>query len=519
MKRLAVLFVFFLSVVIFGGCLDDIEEASLDLPDDIATPAGLSARVGDGTVELTWRREQGAAAYRLYRGADIAIELRRIAQTADTFYTDTDVTNERVYYYAVSAYTASGVEGGKSDIVEAAPALYGVMINGGSAFAGSETVTLELTAPVTTSLMKIGNDPALSDGSWETYAGARSWKLAGGDGQKTVYAQYRDGNGTESPIVNDDIMVDTYAGITSVSVSPEPHLYSPGSTIHISLFVEGGETGGTAWAQVQGMTYAIDLGDAGLGGDEDGGDGVYEADYRLPEAVRGIDLVVSGYFTDRAGNEAQPFESDDEISFTDPPDPVYLVGASDSSRAGITIKWEISLDEYFASYRIYRDTEAGIEEVPGSEFPPVRLMVRELTSQTQTSYPDQGLEEGQTYYYRVYVVNDLLEATPSNERAASTYDAIPTAVLLDSLSSIGADRLTLTWSINPDSDFEEYRIYRATSPGVTEGSLLVTSITDRELTYFDDTGLDTAGNVYYYRIYVYDISGNFSRSNEASTAD
>jgi len=519
MKRLAVLFVFFLSIVIFGGCLDDIEEASLDLPDEIAIPAGLSARVGDGTVNLTWRREQEVAAYRLYRAADASLELRRIAETADTFYTDTDVTNERVYYYAVSAYTASGIEGGKSDMVEAAPALYGVMINGGGAFTGSETVTLELTAPVTTSLMKIGNDPALSDGSWEMYAGARSWKLAGGDGQKTVYAVYRDGNGAESPIVSDDIVVDTYAGITGVSVTPEPHLYSPGSTIHISLSVEGGETDGAAWAQIQGMTSMIELGDAGLGGDEDGGDGVYEADYRFPEAVRGIDLAVTGYYTDRAGNEAPPFESDEKISFTDPPDPVYLVGASDSSRTDITIKWEMSLDEHFASYRIYRDIEEGIEETAGSEFPPVRLMVRELTSQTQTSYPDQGLEEGKTYYYRVYVVNDLLEATPSNERAASTYDAIPTAVYLDSLSSIGPDRLTLTWSINPDSDFDEYRIYRATSPGVTEGSLLVTTITDRELTYFDDTGLDTAGNVYYYRIYVYDLSGKFSRSNEMSSVD
>ena len=41
---------------------------------------------------------------------------------------------------------------------------------------------------------------------------------------------------------------------------------------------------------------------------------------------------------------------------------------------------------------------------------------------------------------------------------------------------------------------------------------------DRERTYYDDTGLDLAGNNYYYRIYVYDAGGKNSRSNEVTTA-
>jgi hypothetical protein len=123
-----------------------------------------------------------------------------------------------------------------------------------------------------------------------------------------------------------------------------------------------------------------------------------------------------------------------------------------------------------------------------------------------------------TYYYRIYVLNDLGEASGSNEIAASTYDAVPIPVTLSEPSAIGSDRLTLEWTINPDSDFSEYRIFRATSPGVTENSQLVNTITDREIIWFDDGGLDTGANSYYYRVLVYDLGGQSSRSNEVTTA-
>ena len=94
---------------------------------------------------------------------------------------------------------------------------------------------------------------------------------------------------------------------------------------------------------------------------------------------------------------------------------------------------------------------------------------------------------------------------------------MPTAVTLDDPSAVGATRLTLTWSRNPDTDFSQYRIYRSTSPGVTETSVLVATIGDQELTWYDDTGIDTVGNTYYYRVLTYDLGGKFSRSNEVTT--
>jgi hypothetical protein len=270
------------------------------------------------------------------------------------------------------------------------------------------------------------------------------------------------------------------------------------------------ETGGEAWVGIEGFSLQIPLFDDGNGGDPIPGDGVYETSYRLPLYVRGYDLTVTGNFMDAAGNRATSYEMDEMISFTDPPDPVYLFGAVDSTTSSITIRWEPSEEEHFTSYRIYRDTSSGVDEIADR-------LVTTISSVSQSTFTDQNLMEGETYYYRVFVVNDIDETAGSNERAASTFDAYPDPVVLDSLSAIGNNRLTLTWSRNNNSDFEEYRVYRSTTPGVTEVSLLVKTIDEREITFLDDTGLDTQTNHYYYRVYVVDRGGKSSRSNEMST--
>jgi fibronectin type 3 domain-containing protein len=161
--------------------------------------------------------------------------------------------------------------------------------------------------------------------------------------------------------------------------------------------------------------------------------------------------------------------------------------------------------------RIYRSATPGVTETPAK-------LVRELYNQAQTSYPDGDLVEGARYYYRVFVVNDLEETAGSNEVALGTYDGAPVAPVLDEPTSVGASRATLTWSRNQDTDFGQYRLYRSTEPGVTTASTLVATITDREIAFFDDTGLDTASNTYYYRVYVFDAKGKSSRSNEVDTA-
>jgi len=315
-----------------------------------------------------------------------------------------------------------------------------------------------------------------------------------------------------SPPVSSTIELDTYAAISGLEITPEPHTYTPGATIHLAMGNEGDETGGSASVDIEDLTTgSIVLHDDGRGGDPVAGDGSYETDYTFPSIFRGTDLIVVASFTDLVGNEAVSFEWSDRISFADPPEAVQLFGSIDSTTNSITINWEESSDDNFVAYRIYRDIQTGVTDDPA-------LFIRGLDFITQTTYPDSDLNEGVTYYYRIYVANDLDETAGSNEIAASTFDALPSPVDLSDPSAVGTDRLTLEWTINPDSDFLEYRIYRDTSPGVTESSQLVTVLTEREVTWFDDTGLDNGANSYYYRILVYDLGGHYSRSNEVTTA-
>jgi hypothetical protein len=93
------------------------------------------------------------------------------------------------------------------------PNITAFSINGGAAYTGSTSVTLNINA----------NDPDGSvtdmqfsdDGSnwsaWQPYATTASWTLPGGDGSKTVYARVRD-NGTpalESGVAQATITLDT----------------------------------------------------------------------------------------------------------------------------------------------------------------------------------------------------------------------------------------------------------------------------------------------------------------------
>lgn len=65
----------------------------------------------------------------------------------------------------------------------------------------------------------------------------------------------------------------------------------------------------------------------------------------------------------------------------------------------------------------------------------------------------------------------------------------------------------LTWSNSAAPAFSWYGIYRSTSPNVTVGNQLVTSISNRNTLSFQDTGLDVCGQTYYYRVIVWDTNG------------
>jgi hypothetical protein len=100
-----------------------------------------------------------------------------------------------------------------------------VVVNGGAALTTSHTVTLALAAtdpgsPASgVTAMRFSND-GVSWSAFQPYAAAATWTLSGGDGTKTVYAQFRDGSGNLSPAASDAISLDS-TGPRATKVRPK----------------------------------------------------------------------------------------------------------------------------------------------------------------------------------------------------------------------------------------------------------------------------------------------------------
>jgi hypothetical protein len=96
-----------------------------------------------------------------------------------------------------------------------------IVINANVASTNSTAVTFTLTSTETSGAqMKFSNDNV----TWstaQTFATTKSWNLASGDGNKTVYVKFADSVGNWSVVASDTITLDTTAPVISgITVSP-----------------------------------------------------------------------------------------------------------------------------------------------------------------------------------------------------------------------------------------------------------------------------------------------------------
>ena len=90
-----------------------------------ATPTGLTATAGNGTVSLTWNASSGATGYSIFRGTAPGAEGATAVGTSTTAsFTDPGLTNGTTYYYTVAATNSVG-SSGKSGEAHATPTTSG----------------------------------------------------------------------------------------------------------------------------------------------------------------------------------------------------------------------------------------------------------------------------------------------------------------------------------------------------------------------------------------------------------
>jgi len=98
-----------------------------------------------------------------------------------------------------------------------------------------------------------------------------------------------------------------------------------------------------------------------------------------------------------------------------PPTAIQLYAPTNINTTSMSFSWAMSYDTDFLSYKLYRSTNSNVSE---SSYP-----VTTIVNRYTTSYSDESLQDGTTYYYRLYVEDEAHQTTGSNIVTGATLSA------------------------------------------------------------------------------------------------
>ncbi|WP_259080752.1 TolB protein [Salinibacter ruber] len=186
-------------------------------------------------------------------------------------------------------------------------------------------------------------------------------------------------------------------------------------------------------------------------------------------------------------------------------------GLSGSAGDGtVDLGWDAVSAEDLGGYNIYRSTSS-ISDISGKSPLNESLL-------SGTSYTDDGVENGTTYYYVVSAVDTSgNESDPSSEVTASPSDMTAPAAPSGFSGSAGDGTVDLGWDAAGAEDLGGYNIYRSTSSisDISGRSPLNESLLSG--TSYTDDGVEN-GTTYYYVVSAVDTSGNESDPSSEVTA-
>jgi len=378
-------------------------------------PINVKISVGDRAIGLDWSHADlgSITSFKIFRQDSSNQEFINVGSTDMLSFVETNLQNNQLYRYKINAVGVNGLEGESSAIVSARPAIFSILINSGQIFTTSRVVNLSFAAPSTTTLIQVSNDSLFTNSEWITFAPTRSWTLTSGQGEKRVYAKFRDADDRESiGELKDSIILDSEAVIRSFSHNAVNRILTPADIVHFVLVA--GEAGGQASLDINNIQQGIELFDDGSNGDPVAGDGIYEVDYIVPTGPEAEETLVFGRFTDGAGNASANLAAPSRITIRKPPKPVNLIAVEPvaASSRSLNLFWSINSDPDFANYRIFRARTPGVSTGSG--------LVTILQNRNATSFTDSTLSRNTTYYYRVFVYDVTGLFFGSNERNGTT---------------------------------------------------------------------------------------------------
>lgn len=182
---------------------------------------------------------------------------------------------------------------------------------------------------------------------------------------------------------------------------------------------------------------------------------------------------------------------------TPPAPPTGLVAVPEDGR--VLLSWNANTEDDLGSYEIGRSLSAGGPHT--------------VIAQTgATSYADDGVQNGTTYYYVVMAVDVNRNTSDASEEVEATpeagLDATPPAAPTGLQARVTLDgEVALTWNAGEDFDLDSYRVYRGTTSGGPY-DLIAEGIQVFETEYLDDAV--NLGTTYYYVVTALDFAGNES---------
>lgn len=192
-----------------------------------------------------------------------------------------------------------------------------------------------------------------------------------------------------------------------------------------------------------------------------------------------------------------------------PPIASEIISTNMMSASSVEINWQENMADDFGYYKLIRS------EAPGAGAS--GQTVAQVSDPKQVSFLDETAKPGSAYYYTLFTF-DKGGLQAASKEVAITFEAkdIQESIQLQAHSSDWANS-TLSWNQYQEQDFDSYKIYRSTNPGVSLSSQLVKSIFDQYTTQHEDTDL-AENTTYYYKVYVYNADGKSKPSNEIKVA-
>ncbi|MDD1756995.1 MAG: fibronectin type III domain-containing protein, partial [Methanomassiliicoccales archaeon] len=464
-------------------------------------PQNLAANPGSSQIVLTWSAPpsnggSSITGYKVYRGTSSGGETLLISIGNVLSYTNTGLTNGQTYYYKVSAVNAVG-EGPQSTEASATPATVPSAPQSLSAAPGNAQITVTWTAPSSnggstingykiyrgtsaqgeTLLTTLGNvltylDSGLTNG--QTYYYKVSALNSVGEG-----AQSAEASAVPVTVPSPPTLISSTPANAQVVLAWTAPSNNGGSSITNYKVYRGTSSGGETLLTTIGNL--LSLTDTGL---TNGQTYYYKvsAVNSVGEGGQSNELNARPTGPPAAPQSVQTKPGDAFVNLT------WLAPASDGGSAII-------------DYQVMRGLTSGMETFLAD-------------AGLKLWFNDTGLNNGQTYYYRVRAVNALGAGPNSSEVSATPSQTATVPSAPQSLTAIASNaQVALSWyapSDNGGASITNYAVYRGTTPG---GETLLTMLGD--LLTHTDAGLPN-GQTFYYKVSALNSVGEGPRSNEAS---